>query len=106
MLSGQDRGVGDKYDLMDKSIAALRKFANLHNVHVTLVVHPRKEQDDTSLGMSSIYGSCKSSQEADNVIILQKGKEDQRWLEVKKNRFDGDLGRVNFIFNPITNQVR
>jgi hypothetical protein len=41
------------------------------NVHLSLVIHPRKEQDDTMLNISSVFGTAKATQEADNVLILQ-----------------------------------
>ena len=40
-------------------------------MHVTIVVHPRKEDEGVRLGLSSIFGSAKATQEADAVIILQ-----------------------------------
>lgn len=36
-----------------------------------LVIHPRKEDDAVPLGMSSIFGSAKATQEADLVMLLQ-----------------------------------
>jgi len=89
-------------------------------VHVTLVIHPRKENESSSLGMQSVFGSAKATQEADNVIILQQARNDEsmnvpqvsngfvshmspyRLLEVKKNRFDGDLGTIVFQFDKET----
>lgn len=93
MLSGQGAGALDRWELMDRAVAAMRDFCNSHPVHVVLVVHPRKEIDDTALGLASVSGTAKATQEADNVIILQKlGR--MRFLEVKKNRYHGELGRV------------
>lgn len=40
------------------------------------MIHPRKEDDRMALGMSSIFGSAKATQEADMVIILQKPSTD------------------------------
>ncbi|KNC73737.1 hypothetical protein SARC_13706, partial [Sphaeroforma arctica JP610] len=37
------RGKADKFDLQDSAISEFRRFATEKNVHVTLVVHPRKE---------------------------------------------------------------
>ncbi len=99
MLSGQHSSSLDKFDLTDRSVASLRAFATSRNVHVTLVIHPRKELDDTPLGLASVSGTAKATQEADNVIILQKVGE-SRYLDVKKNRFDGELGTVRIRFNP------
>ncbi len=52
---------------MDK----FRKFATEKNVHITLVIHPRKEDEAFKLTTSSIFGSAKASQEADLIVILQ-----------------------------------
>ncbi len=84
----------DKYDIQDIAIEKFRKFASSNNVHVTLVVHPRKEEEGMKLGMSSVYGSAKATQEADNVLILQKdvANQNRKFIEVKKNRYDGTLG--------------
>ena len=62
-------------------------------MHVTIVVHPRKEDEGVRLGLSSIFGSAKATQEADAVIILQNDGI-VKYLDVRKNRFDGDLGVV------------
>lgn len=99
MLSGQSSSPLDKWDLMETAISAIRSFCNAYRVHVILVVHPRKEMDDTPLGLASVSGTAKATQEADNVIILQKIG-DQRYLEVKKNRCTGDLGRVRIAYIP------
>ncbi len=99
MLSGQGSSNFDKFDLLDQSIAAIRSFCNRHPVHVILVVHPRKELDEMPLGLCSVSGTAKATQEADNVIILQKLENDLRFLDLKKNRFDGELGRVRIGFS-------
>jgi energy-coupling factor transporter ATP-binding protein EcfA2 len=146
MLSGQGRGGGDKFELQDRAIEAFRQFASQRNVHVTLVIHPRKEQDNSSLGLASVFGSAKATQEADNVMIIQgglprtvlrniqlpdsEGKKAStqlrqsggvgdlaqhggfddpiigeimgtffRTIEIRKNRWDGDLGAVPLRFD-------
>lgn len=99
MLSGQGASSLDRWELMDRSITEIRQFCNRFPVHVILVVHPRKELDDTPLGLASVSGTAKATQEADNVIILQKLGE-RRFLDVRKNRHFGDLGRVQIGFVP------
>lgn len=98
MLSGQHSGSFDKFDVTDRTVAALRAFATNRNVHITLVIHPRKELDDTPLGLASVSGTAKATQEADNVIVLQKVG-DSRYIDVKKNRFDGLVGSVPIKFD-------
>lgn len=94
-------GSFDKFDVQDMAIEKFRRFATERNVHISLVVHPRKEDENTKLGISSIYGSAKATQEADTVLILQHdGK--RKYIDVKKNRFDGDIGFVPLFFDPKT----
>jgi twinkle protein len=92
----------DKFDLLDTCVSKLRKFATYRNVHVTIIIHPRKEDDGQLLTNASVFGSAKATQEADNVVIVQRGKA-FRYLEVAKNRFSGDLGLVPYKFDPDTN---
>ncbi|XP_013810441.2 twinkle mtDNA helicase isoform X3 [Apteryx mantelli] len=85
-----------KLAVQDYIVGAFRKFATDNTCHITLVIHPRKEDDEKELQTASIFGSAKASQEADNVLILQDRKlltgPGKRYLQVSKNRFDGDVG--------------
>ncbi|XP_071318160.1 twinkle mtDNA helicase [Trachinotus anak] len=95
-MMGQENLSVDKFAVQDHIIGAFRKFATNTSCHVTLIIHPRKEEDDRELQTASIFGSAKASQEADNVLILQEKKlvtcPGRRSLQVTKNRFDGDVG--------------
>jgi twinkle protein len=84
MMSGQGRGF-DKFERQDEALEKFRKFATIKNVHITLVVHPRKEAEDHDLTLASVFGSAKATQEADNVLILQRKKGDVK-LDIRKNR--------------------
>ena len=88
----------ERFDAQERALCEFRKFATAQNVHVTLVIHPRKEPEDQALNISSVFGTAKATQEADNVLIIQN-ENGQKKLEVKKNRFDGDLGCVGLRFN-------
>jgi len=99
----ENRSTFDKFDIQDVAIEKFRKFATEHNVHVSLVVHPRKEHEDSRLGIASIYGSAKATQEADTVLILQREGR-RKWIDVKKNRFSGDLGLCQLQFDPVSNR--
>ncbi|OQR96724.1 twinkle protein [Thraustotheca clavata] len=101
MMSGQGRGY-DKFERQDSALDKFRKFATAKNVHITLVVHPRKEQDDTDLSLSSVFGTAKATQEADNVLILQRVRGEVK-LDVRKNRFDGTLGSIPLKFHAPSN---
>ena len=84
-------------------VSKLRQLATRHNVHIFLVVHPKKVEDDRFLSSSSIYGSSKITQEADNVFILQKSEDDTpnfRKLQLVKNRHNGLIGETSMAFNP------
>merc|ERR1711924_547088 len=70
MLGNQGKGY-DKFDLQDQAIEKFRVFASSHNVHVTIVVHPKKDPDGSQLGISSVFGGGKAVQEADNVLVIQ-----------------------------------
>uniref|UniRef100_A0A8C1QLZ0 Twinkle mtDNA helicase n=1 Tax=Cyprinus carpio TaxID=7962 RepID=A0A8C1QLZ0_CYPCA len=102
-MMGQENLSLDKFAVQDHIIGAFRKFATNSCCHVTLIIHPRKEEDDKELQTASIFGTAKASQEADNVFILQEKKlvtcPGRRSLQVAKNRFDGDVGLFPLEFN-------
>ncbi|XP_048194388.1 twinkle mtDNA helicase [Perognathus longimembris pacificus] len=102
-MMGHEQLSTDRIAAQDYVVGAFRKFATDNSCHVTLVIHPRKEDDDKELQTASIFGSAKASQEADNVLILQDRKlvtgPGKRYLQVSKNRFDGDVGVFPLEFN-------
>ncbi|RUS29847.1 twinkle protein putative [Jimgerdemannia flammicorona] len=105
MLSGQHRHHNsDRWETQDEAVSALRTFATDRNVHVSLVVHPRKEKYE-KLGVSSVIGSAKVTQEADNVVIVQKIGA-TKFVDVKKNRFDGAVGAFPVIFDSESLKIR
>ncbi|CAM5130199.1 unnamed protein product [Eretmochelys imbricata] len=95
-MMGQEQLTVDRLAVQDYIVGAFRKFATDNSCHVSLVIHPRKEDEERELQTASIFGSAKASQEADNVLILQDRKlvtgPGKRYLQVSKNRFDGDVG--------------
>ncbi|KAH8412002.1 hypothetical protein KR222_006176 [Zaprionus bogoriensis] len=97
------RGGGDKFWEQDAIIAAFRGFATKYNVHVTLVMHPRKERQEDELTTSSVFGTAKATQEADNVLIIQDKRltavRGKKYLQVAKNRYTGDLGIMPLDFD-------
>ena len=100
MLSTQAEGV-QKFDLQDRVVSDLRRLATEKNVHICLIIHPKKVEDDTQLNVSSIFGTAKSTQEADSVMILQKSEHANiRRIQVMKNRYDGEIGNQHLAFNP------
>ena len=103
-MNGRGGGGGgfERLDMQDVAIDRFRQFASDKRVNIFLVIHPRKEDDKIPLGLSSIFGTAKATQEADLVLILQR-LQDKMYLEVKKNRYDGHLGKIDLQFSPITN---
>ena len=90
----------DRFDAQEAALDKFRRFASLRNVHVSLVIHPRKEAEGTALNLSSVFGTAKATQEADNVMILQCGPDGRnKRLDVRKNRFDGATGSVPLEFH-------
>ncbi|ORZ39946.1 P-loop containing nucleoside triphosphate hydrolase protein [Catenaria anguillulae PL171] len=98
-LSGQGRSSLDQLYQQELAIHRIRAFATKHKVHVMLVVHPRKPPSDpraagrTLLTVDSIAGSAKITQEADNVLLLQRVNWGATRLDVAKNRFNGTMGK-------------
>ncbi|KAI9015683.1 P-loop containing nucleoside triphosphate hydrolase protein [Phycomyces nitens] len=107
MLSQQGRSSLDRWELQDEAIAELRRFATQQDVHITLVVHPRKDIGE-QLDINSVFGSAKVTQEADNVVIIQKplNEKGYRTLDVKKNRYDGTLGAMPYVFMNDSLKIR
>lgn len=67
----------------DDIVAKFRNFATKYNCHVTVIIHPRKERNEEELTTSSIFGSAKASQEADNVLIIQ----DKRLSSIRGKKY-------------------
>ena len=102
-MIGSRNGSMDRFSQQDIAIERFRKFATLHNCHVTLVIHPRKDAEGEMLSVHSVYGGGKATQEADNVLLLQEEQADdsffkKKYIELVKNRYAGDLGIVPLAF--------
>ena len=96
----------NRFDYQDIIVGSMRKFATQHNCHITLVIHPKKTMAGEELTNNSIFGGAKAIQEADNIILLQvkylNGNNSfkfRKYLQITKNRFDGDLGMIPLQFN-------
>lgn len=70
LLSEQGDGF-KKFELQDTLMAKLREISIRYNVHVVVVIHPRKTDDGEDIGIHSIYGTSKATQEADNIWLIQ-----------------------------------
>lgn len=64
-----------------------------------------QERDAEDLTTSSIFGSAKATQEADNVIIIQDKRltalRGKKYLQIAKNRYSGDLGIMPMDFDKL-----
>ncbi|KRX04592.1 P-loop containing nucleoside triphosphate hydrolase [Pseudocohnilembus persalinus] len=85
----------------DRVIEKLRRIATDKNVHITLVIHPKKSNPDEDLDIHSFFGNAKCTQEADNVIIIQK-RDKYRVLDIKKNRKEGELAFQALVLDKTT----
>merc|ERR1719341_878522 len=83
-MIGSRNGSMDRFSQQDVAIERFRKFATLHNCHVTLVIHPRKDAEGEMLSVHSVYGGGKATQEADNVLLLQEEQSEDSFFK-KKN---------------------
>ena len=95
-------GGTERFDIQDRFVVELRRFATECNVHVSLVCHPRKHDAGWPLQLDSIYGGVRLTQEADNVVLLQRYKQNgelRNYIDLVKNRHSGDLGKVPLIFD-------
>ncbi len=68
------------------------------SVHIVVVIHPKKTEDGEDLGIHSVYGTSKATQEADNIWIIQ-ARDNFKVFDIKKNRFDGEVGKVALGFD-------
>ncbi|EGZ26390.1 hypothetical protein PHYSODRAFT_479432 [Phytophthora sojae] len=65
----------------------------------------RWTSSDQDLTLTSVFGTAKATQEADNVLILQRTRGESK-LDIRKNRFDGTLGSIPLKFDPDTASLR
>ncbi|KAL4223412.1 hypothetical protein ACF0H5_016883 [Mactra antiquata] len=102
-MMGMDFTEKNRFLLQDRIISAFRQFATEKNCHVTLIIHPRKINEGEELSTSSIFGSAKATQEADNIILIQDQRlvkpSGRKYIQIAKNRFDGDMGVMTLTFN-------
>jgi len=84
--------------IQDAVFSRFRQLATVKNIHVTMVIHPRKfaQPDiDQELSVHSLYGGGKASQEADNILLIQTRRNNQdhfsKYLQIAKNRYFGDV---------------
>lgn len=111
----------DFYRSQGKFVNRLKQFAKSFDVHIDLVVHPRKTSRET-LEDEDVGGSVDIIDLADNVVVVGRVTEDlisgldednkskangkQTFIAIKKNREFGDLGKIGFYnFNSISKRI-
>ena len=112
----------DFYRSQGKLVNRAKSFAKMYDVHIDLVVHPRKTNSN-ELADEDVGGSVDIIDLADNIISVgrvtpemledctdQKVKEKmdgkQTYISIKKNREYGDVGETAYYyFNPISKRI-
>ncbi|XP_052798288.1 twinkle mtDNA helicase-like [Mya arenaria] len=106
-MMGMDYTEFNRWIKQDLVVSMFRQFATEKNCHVTLILHPRKVREGEELSTAAIFGSAKVTQEADNVILIQDQRlvkvMGKKYIQVVKNRFDGDLGMIQLNFDKASN---
>lgn len=92
---------GDFYLEQSRFVCSLKNFAKSYNVHVHVVIHPKKTEGD--LDKNSIAGRADVTNLADNVIAIEKNKDKEEScdgvLTLLKNRKTGQLIRIKLKFD-------
>lgn len=92
----------DLYMAQSRSVKKLKEIALKYNCLIVLVCHPNKTKDfkkGDDLTIDSISGSSNIGNLANLIMALNRGdSENERILEVLKNRKTGQLGRLKLSF--------
>lgn len=111
----------DFYRSQGLLVSRAKSFAKKYEVHIDLVVHPRKTSSH-ELTDEDVGGSVDIIDLADNIItvgritseMIEDAKEEEKlkiegkqtFLSIKKNREYGDTGvKAYYNFNPITKKI-
>jgi twinkle protein len=109
LSSDQNKLYGEQKNFVNR----LADFVKEYKCHIHLVAHPRKAKtDEYESDKSDVAGSGDITNIADNVFLVYRYSEDQiekrkkvgkepydSFVEVKKNREHGELGKIGFYFN-------
>ncbi|PAV78879.1 hypothetical protein WR25_06952 [Diploscapter pachys] len=111
-MVGNDKSSSfDRFHLQDRFVGHMRQLATQQQIHVTMVVHPRKVDTDTDLDIQHFGGSARVTQEADNVLAIQRRRDERdrrmfrKFLYILKNRYGGrriETDQLEMVFNPNT----
>jgi len=98
LLSGLD---GDERRMIDKTMTDLRSLVERTGIHLFLVSHLRRTQNDKNheegarVTLGQLKGSSSISQLSDSLIALERNQQnsgDSTTLRLLKNRYSGELG--------------
>ncbi|ETN78412.1 hypothetical protein NECAME_10358 [Necator americanus] len=76
-MSDEQSSSLERFFMQDRFVGHMRSLVSQHGVHVTMVVHPRKTDSDTDLDIQHFGGSTRVTQEADNVLAIQRRRDDR-----------------------------
>ncbi|KAL6723750.1 hypothetical protein Aduo_018723 [Ancylostoma duodenale] len=76
-MSDEQSSSMERFHMQDRFVGHMRALATQYGVHVTMVVHPRKTDTDTDLDIQHFGGSARVTQEADNVLAIQRRRDDR-----------------------------
>uniref|UniRef100_A0AC34FJP1 SF4 helicase domain-containing protein n=1 Tax=Panagrolaimus sp. ES5 TaxID=591445 RepID=A0AC34FJP1_9BILA len=100
----------ERYHQQDRFVGLLRSLATDYRIHITLVVHPRKVEGE-EIDINHIGGSSRVIQEADNVLAIQRHRDEidkrkfRKFLYILKNRYGMrrvESDQIEMVFAPST----
>ncbi|KAK5967224.1 hypothetical protein GCK32_000237, partial [Trichostrongylus colubriformis] len=110
-MSDDQSSILDRFHMQDRFVGHMRALATLYGVHVTMVVHPRRIDAEAELDIQHFGGSARVTQEADNVLVLQRRRDDRdrgkfrKFLHILKNRYGDrkvEVDQLEMVFQPGT----
>ena len=111
LLSGLD-GLNDERRMIDKTMTDLRSLVERTGIHLFLVSHLRRTQQDKNheegarVTLGQLRGSASISQLSDNLIALERNQQDTNGsttLRVLKNRYSGEVGVASELNYDLSN---
>ncbi|MGL5752971.1 MAG: AAA family ATPase, partial [Paraclostridium sp.] len=103
------KGIGntdnDKWAAQKRFIIALKHLTKKYPIHIILVAHPKKMEDESKATMYDIHGISEIPNLCDNIIMIRRFTESEREAFAKQKRFipsveekllkDRFYGRIN-----------
>lgn len=94
---------GEMYQVQGEFVIRLRKFAEKYGVHVHVVVHPRKTNDEIK-DSDEVGGSGTITNIACNVFTVMRGVEENDIAKIRclKSRMYGETGDFELKYDPVS----